>query len=157
MKITSKGEYAAKAVLYLALKDPEIVTIQEIAEQHNIPLKYLEHILVMLKNAGVLRSRRGIHGGYQLGRPPEHITLGEVLRIVDGDFAGGRCPEGDGPAAIMTPGYVCPELNSCGLQMVWNEVRHAVENILDHTSFDDIRKRTLASMARKSDFVRYEV
>src|SRR5882724_7727043 len=127
MKITSKGEYAAKAVLYLALKDPEIVTIQEIAEQHNIPLKYLEHILVTLKNAGVLRSRRGIHGGYQLGRAPAQITLGEVLRIVDGDFAGGRCPEADGLSgatspAVMTPGYVCPEMNSCGLQMVWNDV-----------------------------------
>jgi Rrf2 family protein len=156
MKITSKGEYAAKAVLYLALKDPEIVTIQEIAEQHNIPLKYLEHILCTLKHAGVLRSRRGIHGGYQLGRPPTDITLGEVLRIVDGDFAGGRCPEGADPA-VMTSGYVCPELNSCGLQMVWNEVRHAVESILDHTTFDDIRKRTLSSMTRKSDFMRYEV
>ncbi len=156
MKITSKGEYAAKAVLYLSLKDPEIVTIQEIADQHNIPLKYLEHILLKLKNAGVLHSRRGIRGGYQLGRPPARITLGEVLRIVDGDFAGGRCPEG-AEAALATPGYVCPEMNSCGLQMVWNDVRHAVEDILDHTSFDDIRKRTLSSMSRKSAFVRYEI
>ena len=146
MRITSKGEYAAKAVLYLALKDPEIVTIQEIAEQHHIPLKYLEHILLMLKNAGVLRSRRGIKGGYQLNKQPESITIGEVLRIVDGNFAGGSCPEV--PANIPVGDYVCPEVNSCGLQMVWNDVRHAVEGILDHTNFDDIRKRTLVSMAR---------
>src|ERR1022692_4149330 len=109
MKITAKGEYAAKAVLYLSLKDPEIVTIHEIAEQHNIPLKYLEHILLMLKNAGVLRSRRGIRGGYQLGKPPARITIGEVLRIVDGDFAGGSCPEAS--SVIPITGYVCPEVN----------------------------------------------
>ncbi len=76
MKITSKGEYAAKAVLYLSLKDPEIVTIQEIAERHNIPLKYLEHILLLLKNAGVLCSRRGIKGGYHLNKQPQLITIG---------------------------------------------------------------------------------
>ena len=155
MKITSKGEYAAKAVLYLALKDPEIVTIQEIAERHNIPLKYLEHILLMLKNAGVLRSRRGIKGGYHLNKQPQYITIGEVLRIVDGNFAGGSCPEVE--AKIPLDNYACPEVDSCGLKMVWNEVREAVEGILDHTSFDDIRKRTLVSLARKSDYVRFEV
>jgi Rrf2 family protein len=145
VKITSKGEYAAKAVLYLTLKDPEIVTIQEISDRHHIPLKYLEHILLLLKNAGVLRSKRGLNGGYQLARPPQGITIGEVLKIVDGDFAGGSCPDSlDAPAA----GYVCPEVNGCGLQMVWSEVRQAVEGILNRTTFDDIRKRTLASMAR---------
>ena len=144
MKITSKGEYAAKAVLYLALKDPEVVTIQEIAERHNIPLKYLEHILLMLKNAGLLRSRRGMKGGYQLNRPPQLISLGEVLRIVDGNFAGASCPE---PPALASANYVCPEVEACGLKMVWNEVREAVEGILNHTTFDDLRRRTLASMA----------
>lgn len=155
MKITSKGEYAAKAVLYLALKDPQIITIQEIAERHNIPLKYLEHILLMLKNAGVLRSRRGIKGGYQLNKPPQSITIGEVLRIVDGNFAGGSCP--DAPAQVPAGAYQCPEVDACGLKMVWNEVRMAVEGILNHTTFDDIRKRTLASLASRSDYVRYEV
>jgi len=144
MKITSKGEYAAKAVLYLALRDPEIVPIQEIAQRHNIPLKYLEHILLMLKNAGVLRSRRGIKGGYHLNRQPQSITLGEVLRIVDGNFAGASCPQ---PPAEVSSDYLCPELEACGLKQVWNEVRQAVEGILDHTSFDDLRRRTLASMA----------
>ena len=73
MRISAKGEYAAKAVLYLSLKHPKVVTIHEIAENHKIPLKYLEQILLVLKRAGVLESHRGVRGGYTLGRGPEQI------------------------------------------------------------------------------------
>ncbi len=122
MKITSKGEYAAKAVLYLSVKHPEVVTIQEIAAQQKLPLKYLERILLMLKNAGVLSSRRGIRGGYQLARPPQAITVGEILTIMDGNFA--HSPSED-PA----------------LKLLWVEVQTAVETILNRTTFEDMRKR----------------
>lgn len=154
MRITSKGEYAAKAVLYLALKDPEIVTTQEIADRHNIPPKYLEQILLMLKNAGVLRSRRGIKGGYQLNKLPQFITVGEVLRVVDGNFARGSCPE----PKVETGGSQCPDVDFCGLKMVWNEVQEAVEGILDHTTFDDVRQRTLgAASGHRKTYARFQV
>src|SRR6266478_9056272 len=91
MRVTAKGEYATRAVLHLALQYPEVVTIHEIAARHRIPLKYLEQILLELKRGGILESRRGVNGGYTLARAPEKISVGEVLRIVDGAFAESSC------------------------------------------------------------------
>src|SRR3970040_1638945 len=93
MRISAKGEYAAKAVLYLSFKHPEVVTIQDIAQQHSIPVKYLEHILLTLKKAGLLQSRRGVKGGYQLAKPPDQIPGGQVLGTVDGKFSEGGFSE----------------------------------------------------------------
>ncbi len=152
MRISAKGEYAAKAVLYLSLKYPTVVTIQEVARRHSIPLKYLEHILLELKKAGVLESRRGVRGGYTLARPPEKISVGEVLRIVDGQFSQSSCVEAD-----QGHPYACPESDSCGLKQLWQDVQGAVERILFETSFDDIRKRTLAGVARNSSVAALEV
>jgi len=151
MRISAKGEYAAKAVLHLSLRYPDVVTIHEIAERHHIPMKYLEHILLALKKAGILESRRGVRGGYTLARQPEKISIGEVLRTVDGKFSQSSCIEVD-----LRAHYACPESNSCGLKQVWQEVQGAVEKILFETSFDDLRKRTLAGAARRGDLV-YEI
>lgn len=140
MRISAKGEYAAKAVLYLSLKYPSVVTIHDISQRHRIPTKYLEHILLALKKAGVLESRRGVRGGYMLARPPAEISIGEVLRTVDGKFSQSSCIEVD-----LHSKYTCPESDSCGLKQVWQEVQGAVEKILFETSFDDLCKRTLAT------------
>lgn len=152
MRITAKGEYATKTILYLTFKYPQIVPTQEIARQHSIPAKYLEHILLTLKKAGLLYSRRGVRGGYQLSRPPDQVSVGDVLAIVDGEFARGGCHEE--PA---TGEYACPEIAACGLKAVWKEVQDSVETILYRTTFDDIKKRTLAGMARRNEFIAYEV
>ncbi len=144
MRISAKGEYAAKAVLYLSLKYPGVVTIHEVAKRHSIPVKYLEHILLALKKAGVLESRRGVRGGYTLARPPAEISIGEVLRVVDGHFSESSCIEVD----LRSP-YCCPESETCGLRQVWQDVQGAVEKILFETSFDEVRKRTLAGGVRQ--------
>ncbi len=136
MRISAKGEYAAKAVLYLSLKYPGVVTIHEVARRHRIPVKYLEHILLALKKAGVLESRRGVRGGYTLARPPEKISIGEVLRVVDGKFSESSCIEVD----LQQP-YACPESDSCGLRQVWQDVQGAVERILFETNFAQVRQR----------------
>ena len=141
MRVTAKGEYATKAVLHLALQYPDVVTIHDIAQRHRIPLKYLEQILLELKRAQLLESRRGVRGGYTLARAPETISVGEVLRVVDGDFTESSCADNEAPR-----GYVCPESTSCGLKQVWQDVQTAVEKILFATSFDDVRKRTLSGL-----------
>jgi Rrf2 family transcriptional regulator, cysteine metabolism repressor len=151
MRITAKGEYAAKAVLHLALLYPEVVTIQEIARRHRIPLKYLEHILLELKRGGMLESRRGVRGGYTLAREPAKITVGEVLRVVDGAFSKSSCSENE-----ESRGYVCPETESCGLKQVWQDVQEAVEKILFETTFDDVRKRTLGGLAHRENIARLD-
>lgn len=152
MRISAKGEYAAKAVLYLSLKYPGVVTIHEVAKRHSIPVKYLEHILLALKRAGLLESRRGMRGGYTLARPPERISIGEVLRVVDGKFSQSSCIEVD----LRNP-YACPESDTCGLRQVWQDVQGAVEKILFETTFDEVRKRTMASPGRKGDYMVYEL
>jgi len=149
MRISAKGEYAAKAVLDLTLKYPEVVTIRDVARDHSIPIKYLEHILLSLKKAGILESRRGVRGGYRLARPPGQISIGEVLRVVDGKFSQSSCIEVD-----LRSHYSCPESNACGLKQLWQEVQQAVEKILFETSFDDLRQRTLAGAARRNSLVR---
>jgi Rrf2 family transcriptional regulator, cysteine metabolism repressor len=152
MRISAKGEYAAKAVLYLSLKYPQVVTIHEIAENHNIPLKYLEQILLILRRAGLLSSHRGVRGGYTLARRPEEISIGEVLRVVDGKFSESSCVELD-----LRSHYTCPDANACGLKQVWQDVQSAVEKILFETTFDEVRKRTLAGVARPGGYVAYEL
>jgi Rrf2 family protein len=152
MRISAKGEYAAKAVLYLSLKHPKVVTIHEIAENHNIPLKYLEQILLILKRARLLESHRGVRGGYTLARGPEEISIGEVLRVVDGKFSRSSCLELD-----LQSHHSCPEVNSCGLKQVWQDVQSAVEKILFETTFDELRKRTLGGVAREGNYVAFEI
>jgi Rrf2 family transcriptional regulator, cysteine metabolism repressor len=148
MRVTAKGEYATQAVLYLALQYPGVLTIHDIAQRHHIPLKYLEQILVELKRGGVLESRRGVNGGYTLARAPEQISVGEVLRIVDGAFAESSCIHNE------AMGGVCVEGQSCGLKQTWRDVQDAVEKILFATSFEDVRKRTLNGRMAEANLAR---
>ena len=148
MRVTAKGEYATQAVLHLSLQYPEVVTIHEIAQRHHIPLKYLEQILLELKRGGILESRRGVRGGYTLARTPEEISVGQVLRIVDGAFAESSCIHNE----LM--GGVCVEGESCGLKQVWRDVQASVEKILFATSFEEVRRRTLCGAGRQKETAR---
>ena len=150
MRVTAKGEYATQAVLYLALQYPGVLTIHDIAQRHHIPLKYLEQILLELKRGGVLESKRGVNGGYTLARTPEEISVGEVLRIVDGAFAESSCIHNE------AMGGVCVEGQSCGLKQTWRDVQGAVEKILFATSFEDVRKRTLSGRMAETNLARLD-
>lgn len=135
MKVSAKGEYGIKAVLHLCMREGEVVQIHEIAEREDIPLKYLEQILLALKNGGVVRSKRGVRGGYQLAKEPDRTTVGEVVRLLDGPLAPIGCVSKTAPQE-------CPRETSCGIRSVWLEVRNAVSNILDSTSFAQIMEET---------------
>ena len=135
MRISQRGLYALKALTYLTeARDRELVKIQEIAREEEIPPKFLEAILVILKNARIVTSQRGREGGYRLRRPPEEIMLGEVVRIIDGPLA----PFGD---AVELAHRVRTEPRHAGLFDVFLEVRNAAAAILDHTSLADLRSR----------------
>ena len=124
MNISVKGEYALQAILDLASRRPgEPVKIADIARRQKIPQKFLELILAGLKQGGFVESRRGADGGYLLARPADSLTIGEVLRFVEGaqtNRARSR-RKGDSPFAEM-----------------WQQVDRAVSNVLDKTSFSDI-------------------
>ena len=129
MKISVKGEYALQAVFDLATRDPRSpVKIADIAGRQKIPQKFLELILAGLKQGGFVESRRGAEGGYLLSRPADTITVGEVLRFVEGERSGRqrgkRKP--DGPFADM-----------------WKRIDQSVSSIVDHTSFAELARNWL--------------
>jgi Rrf2 family protein len=137
MILSSRGKYATRALLDLTLHDAEgPVPILTIAERQRIPLKYLEQILLTLKRYGFVQSRKGPGGGYSLAKPPQQITLGAVVRSMDGPLAPISCASLSGYAECG-----CPEPETCGLRAIWKEARDALAEVLDGTTFADIRER----------------
>ncbi len=138
MKLTKRGEYGLKALIDLAAQeDPQGATqIKDIAQRQQIPVKFLEQILLTLKNAGVLRSRAGVGGGYSLAKPPAEITLGQVVRVLDGPLAPIPC--------VSQTAYercVCDDEATCGLRLAMLDVRNAIADILDGTTLADVSTR----------------
>ena len=135
MKISRRGLYALKALTHLAERwGGAAVPTREIAAREEIPEKFLEAILVTLKNARVVASQRGRDGGYRLARPPREIVVGDVVRLLDGPLA----PFGD--AAELTR-RVRTERRHAGLFDLFLEVRNAAAAILDHTTLADLLDR----------------
>lgn len=133
MKLSKKSEYGLRALLELqSTYEGPILQRHEIAERQHIPVEFLEQILLSLKRAGLLTSRRGIRGGYSLIKSPEDITLGQVIRILDGPLAPISC--------VSKTAYQkcrdCPYASKphCPLQGAMGEVRNAIADILDHYS-----------------------
>ena len=138
MLVSTKADYATRALQDLALHyDQGPVQIEGIARRQGLPVRYLEQVLLMLKRAGFLRSRRGVNGGYYLAKPPREITIGEILRAVDGPVA---------PLFCVTAGEreVCPKEGMCALQDLWVEVRDAVSQVVDAMTLEDIGRRLRA-------------
>lgn len=136
MKLSTKGEYASRAMLELALnwkRGP--LRIQEISAAQDIPKRFLEQILLLLKRAGYLRSRKGPGGGYALARLPSEITVAEVIRVMDGPLAPIDC-------VSITAHEACIREEFCGLKGLWKEVRDSVAEILEKTTFEDLAERT---------------
>jgi Rrf2 family protein len=139
MKISKRGEYGLRAMIYLASNSESgfPIQIKEVSEHEKIPFKYLEQILLSLKNVGLLQSKSGVGGGYYLSRPPELITLGEIIRILDGPIAPVRC--------VSQTAYEscnCPDEANCDLRRVMLDVRNAISDIVDHTSLQDVIRKT---------------
>ncbi len=113
-----------------------VVQIKEIAEREQIPAKFLEQILLTLKNAGLLQSKMGTGGGYHLAKPAEQITLGQIVRVLDGPLAPLRCV-----SQMAYEPCGCPDERTCGLRMVMGDVRNAIAGVLDRTTLADVAKR----------------
>jgi len=144
MKISKKGEYSMRAMADLALRVGEdYVRIEDISRRQRIPEKFLEQILLQLRNAGLLESKRGVGGGYKLAKPPENITLADLLRIVDGPLAPVGC-------VSEWARIDCPEEDSCGIKVVMLRVRNAIVDILEETTVADVCDSSSRRRRRKS-------
>jgi Rrf2 family protein len=144
MRLSKRGEYGIRALLLLAKHNPpgELVQIKQIAIKENIPLKYLEQILLTLRHAGLLHSRMGIGGGYHLAKPPGSITLGQIIRTLDGPIAPVNCV-----SQMAYEPCDCPDENTCGLRMAMLDVRTGMTSILDNTSLADVLQRMQSKAA----------
>ncbi len=146
MRLSKRGEYGLRAMINLAYaqnQSPgEMMQIKDISTQEKIPAKYLEQILLALKNAGLLQSRMGIGGGYYLARQPKDINLGQIFRVLDGPLAPVRCV-----SHMAYEPCSCPDERTCGLRMVMGDVRNAIADILDNTTLADVTERVEAARA----------
>jgi len=129
MKLSVRGEYALRALIVLGLdylEDDSVVRIQEVSKRQNIPKRFLEQILNDLKSGGIVESRRGVAGGYRLKRPPDHISLAEVIRHIEGPLA---------PVSCVSERFYekcsCPDEDKCAIRSVMKEVRNAIVKILE--------------------------
>lgn len=143
MKLSVRGEYALRALLVLGrdyLEDDSVVRIQAISDQQNIPKRFLEQILNDLKSAGIVESKRGVAGGYRLHKPPDRITLAEIIRHIEGPLA---------PVSCVSEKFYekcsCPDESRCAIRSVMKEVRDSIVKVMEHTTLADLatRARTL--------------
>ncbi len=140
VQISARGEYAVRAALGLAAKHPTTMSAQAVADAQQLPYKFLEAILADLRRAGLVRSQRGVDGGYTLARPPDQVTLGDILRAVDGPLAGVR---GVRPEEVA---YAGPAEH---LQEVWVAVRSAVRRVVDEVTLADVLRGRLPAHVRR--------
>lgn len=149
MRLSTRGEYASRAMLELAARYGQgPVPIRIISLAQAIPQQFLEQILLLLKRAGYVKSKKGPAGGYYLSRPPAEINVAEVIRVMDGPLAPINC------VSVMEH-EPCPLEEHCGLKWLWKEVRDMVASHLEKTTFEDVLKRQLkinqqASRRRKT-------
>jgi Rrf2 family protein len=130
LRLSKKGEYAVRALVEIGFeahqRPDSLIQISTVAKRTNIPEKFLEQILLALRNGGVLKSKRGVEGGYSLAKTPKDITLGEVIRLLDGPLAPIPC--------VSKTAYErcsCPDEESCGLRIAMQQVRDSIAGILD--------------------------
>lgn len=146
MKLSKKTEYALRALTELAMNQEEgNLQAQELARREKIPVKFLEQILLALKKANILQSRRGVGGGYTLNRPAEQISLGEVVQLIDGPVVLLDC-------IAEEENCTCAESETCGLKNVVLGVRDGMVQLLDEVSLADICART-EELNRYRDFI----
>jgi Rrf2 family protein len=135
--LTNKGKYGLKAIIHLArLEVGEIVQVAEIARQNNISKKFLDAILLDLRNAGMLRSKKGPGGGYALAKPASSIKVGAVVRALDGPLAPIGCASRSASQACED----CRDMKVCAVRWVMTDVRDAIAGVLDNTTIADLAK-----------------
>jgi Rrf2 family protein len=131
MKISAKCDYACRALLELSLnyEGGKPLQLHEIAQKQDIPLKFLSQILLELKRAGWVKSIRGKKGGYLLNKPLNKLTMGEVIRKMEGSLLDVKCINGKNRCSLE---------GNCELKLLWEEVKNAISNIVDSITFQDI-------------------
>ncbi len=125
MKLSTKGRYGLKAMFDLALNYGEgPIALNNIAERQSISVHYLEQLIATLRKAGLVRSVRGAQGGYMLGDRPENITVGDIIRVLEGPIAPSDC-------VIQDEDSECSKADSCVTRTIWERIKVSIEDVVD--------------------------
>lgn len=130
MRVSTRGRYALKIMLDLAMNDGEYMSLKGIADRQGVSAKYLEQMITMLLSAKMIKSTRGKSGGYKLSRSPSEYTVGEILRATEGSLAPISCVE-DSPNQC-TESYRCPTL------FFWEGLNKVINEYIDGTTLEDV-------------------
>ncbi|WP_462410995.1 RrF2 family transcriptional regulator [Neobacillus sp. Marseille-QA0830] len=145
MKVSSKGEYALRALLLLGNHPGKVMGIQEISDKTMVSVHYLEQLLLQLKKLGYVTSKRGAKGGYMLQQGPEEINIGAVIRDLEGPLSPMGC-------ASVTQYEPCPLEEGCQLKPLWSLVRDTIAFVLERTTLDDLLQNRISKLEGE-DFV----
>lgn len=137
MRLSTKGEYGLRAMLDLAFHYGEgPVSLRSVAERQDISEPYLEQLVAGLRKAGLVKSTRGAQGGYVLARDPARITVGEIIRALEGPIAPRECVREDNPQP-------CARGETCVARAVWEKLRDRIAEVLDSITLEDMRQLAL--------------
>jgi len=148
MNISKRGEYALRTLIDLGIAEQAgrtLLQVSELADKEKLPLKFLEQVMNGLRGGGFVKSERGKYGGYRLGKPARSITIGSVVRAIDGPLAPISC--------VSQTAYEpcsCPDETHCGLRMLMLDVRNAIAGILDRYTLADVVGVTVEKLHRNS-------
>jgi Rrf2 family protein len=129
MKLSTKGRYGVKAVLDLAIHyNKERVPIKAIAERQNVSENYLEQLFAQLRRAGIIISARGAHGGYELSKPPDEITVYDIIEVLEGAVEISDCIDET----------ACTNSKSCATRLLWVRIKESIDGVLKSTTLQDM-------------------
>lgn len=137
MKISTKGRYGLRAVIDIAIHgEDEPVSLSDIAIRQDISISYLEQLIAKLKKAHIVTSVRGARGGYSLAAPMDKISVGDILRALEGDLSPVNCSE------VTENGAPCKESGQCITKLVWRRISDSINNAVDHLMLSDLLSET---------------
>jgi len=129
----------------LALRYGEgAIPLRSVAERQDISENYLEQLIAILRKAGLVNSVRGAHGGYLLAKEPEKITIGDIIRVLEGPIAPTDCLENDQEAS-------CEKIEECVTRLIWKELQESINEVLDSITLEDLRQEAINAKQKQGD------
>ena len=145
MKISTQGRYGLRALVDLAVNESAgAIPLREISQREDISERYLEQLFAKLRKAGIVSSVRGAHGGYKLNRDPGEITVGDVMRVLEGDLAPVDCTKENVEDR-------CEHANRCVTNEIWREIKEKIEEVVDNRTLEELKERALEIKQEESD------
>ena len=141
MKISTRGRYGLRAMLYLAVRyNRSVVSLNEISENEDISMNYLEQIFINLRKTELVTSVRGAKGGYSLSRPPSEISVSEILTALEGSLSLVSCLDED----------ICDQADSCATRILWKKMTEAMELVAQTTTLQDLLEDASINVSKRA-------